>query len=264
MKNLFFIFVCLVAFQANSQEGMQKGTEQRKEDKAPVAAEAPHGMEKVIIYSESCPVEGYIVTLSRDKSTGSGVNTKRYLGVDGIRNTFYASASEVSSLPNFIGLPSSVDTPVIFNGGSLDDYLEVSLIERESGRKYCNQDGLRIPHSSEPLYKVSIGSNNQQWSGLVSIMDGTNLDSADAPFLVMTYNNKRGFTGDERVPEKCLSDCYLATGGGNTDNDGDDKKPWEFMDASGKIHKHLGEENGGNTQEPIKETKKKELKLKKI
>lgn len=258
MKNLFFIFVCLVAFQANSQEGMQKSTN-KTDTQQPDAAAAPLN-NKVEIYSETCPIEGYKVSLSRDAGNGNGVSSKRYIGVEGIRKTFYATASQVSGMSGFTGLPTSYNNPIIFNGGGQDEYLKVELVNVDPEKTYCDQNGFRLPHGLGEIYKVHMGDNHQEWSGQVTIMDGTNLDSAHAAFLIKKYNLERGFTGNDKVPESCKSTCF--DGDTGVPNEPWPTKPGTFTDAAGNTYD--GIETEDDSKEPIKETKKKELKLKKI
>ena len=247
MKNVLFILVCLFTSQAFGQQTMKSGN-QGKTQKADAAAGLAEAPNKVVISSTTCPVEGYKITLSRDVSTGTGVSEKRYLGVVGIRNTFYATAAQASVLSNFPGLPSANNQQTEYNGAA--GYISITYVnmsEIDPLKKYCDKAGFRIPINfnlpgSTPIYIVSQGTNNQQWSGLVEITSGSNLDGASAPFLVKTYNNKRGFVGAQRIPEKCLNSCYNASGSG-VNPTGPDVGPTTWVDASGVEHDWF-EDNG--------------------
>lgn len=243
MKNGLFILVCLFTSQAFGQQTMKAGNQGKHQqaDAAAGLAEAP----KVVISSSTCPVEGYTITLTRDPGTGSGVSEKRYISVDGIRNTFYATAAQVSALPNFSGLPAPGGNPIVHNTGS-GPYLSVSYVnDIDPLKKYCDKNGFRLIQDGSPIYKVSMGSNHQQWSGSVTITSGSNLDGAYTWFLVKTYNDKRGFTGTERVPQSCVNACKTA--GGGVESTPPDISPFSYVDASGQVYDWFNDSTGGSS-----------------
>lgn len=234
MKNVLFILVCLFTSQAFGQQTMKSGNQGKNQSQNADAVAGLAEDPRVVISSSTCPVEGYTITLSRDPGTGTGVSEKRYLGVDGNRISFYATASQVNLLTNSPGVPLPGGAPKVSNLG-VDEYVSVSNVENiDPLKKYCDKNKVNIIQNGSPIYKVSMGSNHQEWSGLVTITSGSNLDAAFTSFLVKTYNDKRGFVGQERVPQRCVSACKSGgSGGGGT---GPDVGPTTWVDAAGVEH----------------------------
>lgn len=245
MKNLLFILVCLFTVHTFGQQKMNQQNQSSTEWKAPKELYAQEPTTE-IVRQEICPVEGYKITLYRDKSTGTGVSDRRYIEVVGKRKEFYATAAQIAVLPNFSGVPQPNGPPVTFNSGT--GYLSVENVGTiDPLKKYCDRNGYRLIPANATIYKVYMGDNNQQWSGVVTITSGSNLDSAFTWLLVKKYNDKRFFVGAERVPEACLSDCYNAGGSGGVDPTPPDGKPTTYVDASGVAHDWFdndGEEGG--------------------
>lgn len=246
MKNLLFILVCLFTIQNFGQQHMNQknqGSTQTTETKELYAQEPT----RELVRQEFCPVEGYKITLSSDRSTGSGVSERRYIEVVGMRKEFYATAAQIALLPNFNGLPQPNGSPVTYNGAA--GYLRVENVGTiDPLKKYCDQNGYRLVPANATIYKVFMGDNHQQWSGEVTITSGSNLDSAFTWLLVKTYNDRRFFVGSERVPEECLSGCYNAEDNGGVEPNEPDGSPTTWVDASGVEHDWFdntdGEEGG--------------------
>ncbi|WP_026808855.1 hypothetical protein [Arenibacter latericius] len=236
MKNTLLILVCLFTHQFYGQQEVKTKSQNTKTDAdgKEILAQEPT---KVVIFTKSCPVEGYTVTLSRD--IGSNVSSKRYLGVTGYRKSFYATAAQLAQMDNYPGVPNPGQGPTVYNGPG--EYLSITNVTIDPDKKYCNEDGYRLIPANATIYKVSKGSSNYQWSGMVEITDGTNLDSADAPFLVNKYNIERGFIGTEKVPTSCLSACRNA-GGGSVDPD-EPGSGTTYVDASGQEHDWFDDED---------------------
>lgn len=247
MKNLIFIFVCLFTFQTYAQEGM-KTTNTQGTQKLPDVAEAQVGNQKEITLEKTCSLEGYKITVTKDVDYyGNDVDNKRYISVDGIRKSYYATSSELENLPGFIGLPNSPNDTRLFDYGLPEDYLEVKMVAGAQPKQYCNQDGYYIIQT--PVYHVTAGMSNQEWNGTVEITDGTHLDGAFLSFLVQTYNNRRLQENPSAalVPITCKEECYQVVDDGGVDH-GDDgvKNPWDYIDAAGEVHSWFedGDDNG--------------------
>lgn len=251
MKNVFPIIICFLMAQSYGQE-----TKSQKNQNSKIVGESKDIMAqeptKEIVLKKRCPVEGYVVTLSRDIGTSTGVSEKRYIQVAGTRKSYYTTAANAASLPGFQGLPQP-GQEVVSNTAS--GYLSLQSVDVDSEKKYCDEHGYRLIPANGPIYKVSIGSNNQGWSGSVTITSGGHLDSASIWLLVQTYNNKRGFTASEKVPMTCVSSCRNAGDDSvDPDNPFDDRPTTSFVDASGEVHDWFdndGGNNGGGKVTPV-------------
>ena len=251
MKNVLFILVCLFTSQAFGQQTMKAGN-QGKIQQADIKESLAIGPDKHVISSTDCPVEGYRIILSRDHGTGTGISAKRYLGVEGIKTTFFATAAQAIVLPNYPGLPTASNKKTLYNGATGYISIEyVNMVQLDPLKKYCDKGGYRIPinfnhPNSTPIYKVSVEKFKSHWPGLVEITLGSNLDGAAAPFLVKRYNTERGFVGTDKVPEVCLNTCYNA-GGSGVDPTPPDGKPSSYTDAAGVVHEWFKDSslNGG-------------------
>lgn len=240
MKSLLFSLVCLFTFQIYGQQGMNQKNQNSSQENTPKEQLAQEPTTEIVL-QKVCPVEGYKVTLSRDKATNTGVNERRYIQVAGIRKHFYATAVQAATLPNFSGVPQPNSPPVIHNG--TDGYLSVENVTIDPLKKYCDRNGHRLVPANDNIYKVYMGSNHPEWSGSVTITSGSNLDSADIWFLVKTYNDKRFVVESERVPQECQSGCYNA-GGDGVEPDEPDGTPTTWVDASGEVHDWFDNEDG--------------------
>lgn len=212
------------------------------------------GPQKVVILKNVCPYDGIEVSLSRDPGTGSGVSTKRYLSVDAVPRTFYATAGQVAQIPNHPALPGANQSSTKSVSTASEGWVMLTRInfgDIDYSQNYCGENGVKIPlDAANPIliYKVEL-ENQKLWnSGMVEITDGTNLDTAFPAFLIKTYNDIRQLQGDFRFPERCLSACK--SGGGGIDDDGSGwPKPGTWVDAANQEHEIFefddGKEPGG-------------------